>query len=517
MMTFLHKPYFRFAFFLLFLAGMSLFLFQNHVNGFEASHHGFLSSHGMTLAKNLIYGDKPFLMYEYQEVQDDQLFYHAYNRFPLFPFALIGLTIRPFEPALAEQIYAARQLMNFFLLLTMFLLSKLIAELVDDWRVAVTVTLLVGSTTYILRYSDMIFNDIPALFGFVLALYAVVKTQKRSLSSLDVALFALLPITLSWQPYAVFLIWVAVDFVTIVLLGQESRQARRISLFRQSASLKITAWAILWGVSILGWQLFTEGQANSGSSTQVLSSIDAIVRRVVGYDPSFSAAEQTLLHWDTFAFQQAGRILLAMVPFGGIENLLPMIDKPLLFNRLVALLILVTGFFAYLKHRCLPVKVGVILLGSGLLWAFGMRPFVAFHDFQAIYYIGFAILFFLSIAVLVPTQARTSVLLAVCVLFIMSVYQSNAQKSQRAEPLNAVTAEFQKIYDQLPPGRKIYVDGERSTLGIGYHAVNFYVAGSITAPLSEAAYVISENRNVAGVQLTDNPHRNLFAMNRAQQ
>lgn len=513
MVAFLQKIYSQLAFFSLFLAGMSLFLFQNQANGFGNTHHGFLSSHGMALAKNLMSGEPPLLLYEYQAMRDGKPFYEPYNRFPLFPFGFIGLVIRPFEPQLAWQIYMARQLMNLFVVLTMVLVSKLVMALVEERRLAATVALMATSTVYILRYNDMIFNDMPGLFGFVLALYAVVKAQKRRFTRAQFALFALLPIMMSWQPYAVFMTWVAVDFVTLVFLAPTPGLAKRMALFLRSASVSVLFWAVVWGSGILGLQLLNEWQI-VGGAVQNLPSVKSLLYRIGANDPAAYAKVEALLQWDRFSLQQASRILLMLTPFGGIDNLLPMLSGVFLFNRLVGLAMLLTGFFAYSKYRLLPRKVGFILLGSGLVWAFGMRHFVAFHDFQAIYYIGFAIACFLSIATLLPVRSRSSVLLAVCALFIISVYQSNAAKTTNAPPLNAVTAEFQNIYNHLPAGSKVYLDGDRNTVGIGFHAVDFYLAGSIATPKAEATYAISENANFAGVKVTANPHINLFALNR---
>jgi len=493
---------------------MSLFLFQNQANGFETDHRGALSSHGITLAKNLWHGEQRFLMYEYQSMQDGKVVYQTYNRFPLFSFGLIGLLIQPLEPQLAWQIYAARQLMNLFLVLTILLISALVATLVGDWWVAMTVSLLAASTTYILRYSDMIFNDIPGLCGFVLALYAVVKAQEGPLRGPQLAMFALLPIMTSWQPYAVFITWVAVDFVTLVLLRPTPPFAQRCALFLRSPALRITFWAIVWGGCILGLQLLNEWWV-SGGALQDLPTIQSLLYRMGAADPTVYQELQALLRWDRFSLQQASRILLMLVPFGGIDNLLPTIGNALLINRFVGLVVLATALFSSWKARPFSRKVALILPGAGLVWAFGMRHFVPFHDFQSIYYIGFPIVCFLSIAILIPVRARGPLLLAICVLFSISIYQINVAKSKNAPALNAITAEFQNIYNHLPLGSKVYIDGDRHTLGRGYHAVNFYLAGTVTVPRSEAAYVISENTNFAGEKLTDNPHINLFGVKQA--
>lgn len=133
-------------FLLLACAGISLFLLQNQTNGFDNYHHGNLSSHGMTLAKNLLMGEQPLFMFVEKEVQDGKVFYSPYNRFPIFPFFLLGLAIRPFEPQLALQIYVARQIMNLFFFLAIIFMFKLLSELVKIKLLALSITLLVISS-----------------------------------------------------------------------------------------------------------------------------------------------------------------------------------------------------------------------------------------------------------------------------------------------------------------------------------------------------------------------------------
>lgn len=103
----------------------------------------------------------------------------------------------------------------------------------------------------------------------------------------------------------------------------------------------------------------------------------------------------------------------------------------------------------------------------------------------------------------------------------LRVFYHQRLPEQRSENKECTTAQCShggiSEHLQSPTRRqKVYLDGDRHTLGIGYHAVDFYLAGSITAPQSEAAYVISENTNFAGVKLTANPHINLFGANRAR-
>lgn len=121
-------------------AGVSLFLFQNQQNGFGLGHHGFLSGHGLTLAKSLVTGEHPLLMFMEKQIQNDKVSYMVYDRFPVFPFLIIGLLTRLFEPDLALQIYVARQIMNTFLFLAMIVVFKMISEITRDKFMSLSIT-----------------------------------------------------------------------------------------------------------------------------------------------------------------------------------------------------------------------------------------------------------------------------------------------------------------------------------------------------------------------------------------
>ena len=73
-----------------------------------------------------------------------------------------------------------------------------------------------------------------------------------------------------------------------------------------------------------------------------------------------------------------------------------------------------------------------------------------------------------------------------------------------------MTQEFQAIYDKLEEGSAVYVDGDRHQLGVGFHAVDFYLIHTYTASQASAEYVISANPFYNQDRLTDNPHINLF-------
>lgn len=66
---------------------LSIFVFQNYKNDFEAGHHGYLSSHGITLGKSL-FSEGQFLMFYQKFLSDDgQITYIPTIDFRFFLFS----------------------------------------------------------------------------------------------------------------------------------------------------------------------------------------------------------------------------------------------------------------------------------------------------------------------------------------------------------------------------------------------------------------------------------------------
>jgi hypothetical protein len=489
-------------------AGMSLLLFQNQKDGFETGHHGFLSSHGMTLAKNLIMGDQPLFMFMEERVEDGVRSYSPYNRFPVFPFFLLGLAIYPFEPHLALQIYVGRQVMNLFFFLAIIVMFKLLGELVKDKFLALSITLLSFSSYTMLFYKDMIFNDIPALFGFMLALYGVVLAQKIKLKAWQIAFFSLVPVAMGWQPYSILVVWFLVDFVVLAMMTRTPSIRERMMTFMKQPSFRITILAVLWGSLILGLQLLNEWRVVGGSFATV-SSLRSMFWRLGLANPETYLPYQAQLRWDNFLVDQAGRFVRMLIPFGGFLDLKLSEYLSTVALVFIAAIVMISSS-KYFKDWGITYKIPVVFVFSGLLWALLMRDFVAFHDFQSIFYIGFVAMWYMILSFHIHPRILKTAAIVVFLLFIMSVYRMSVEQGAISQVVNEVTSEFQNIYDKLPENSRIYVDGNRQQIGIGFHAVDFYLAGSYSTTLEEADYGVSLNSGFNGERLTFNTRVNLF-------
>lgn len=498
----------KIALLLLIICGLSLFVFQNKKNGFEAGHHGFLSSHGMALARNLLQGGAGLLMFDRKTLEKGEVKYQAYNRFPVFPFLIVGLMIRPFEPDMARQIYVARQAMNLFFFLTLIIAFKIFLILIKDNYLALCLTLVTFSSYYFLFYNDMIFNDIPALFGFGLALYGVVLSLQKRLSRSQKIIFSLIPPSFGWQPLCVYVIWSGLDLISCFLKRPGDSLGKRIRAFFKSDSFIVTSLAIIFAVLILLWQFFNEWRVIGGSFSD-LPSLKSFFWRIGQAEAAAYAPYSAQLKWGYFLADQAARIVKLAIPFCGLLGLRLGGFRSLSALALIIFLLILFSF-PYFKEKRISLKIPAIFILSGLLWAILMKHFVAFHDFQALYYVGLMLVFFLSLSFNIQVKDKKIWALLVSLLFVMNVYWMNKEKATLAPEVNKITAEFQAISNHLPRSSRVYVDDNVNNLGLAYHALDFYLAGHYFTSIKEADYVISLNPDFGGQKLTSNEKINLF-------
>jgi hypothetical protein len=492
---------------LLTAAFLSIVALQNHAVGFEPGPRGYLSAHGMTLAKNLITERNWLLLFTEKSIlSDGHIKYEVYNQFPVFPFLLTGLVLKISEPNLATQIYTARQLMNLFFIAAMLLSFWIVYIMFQDPYLAALVTFAAFSSQYMLLYSDMVFNDIPALFGFMLALVTVARAERSRIDAKSIVLFPIVSISMGWQPFAVFTAWFLADLVRNIFRRDEDYR-----LFSRPSTLAF-AIAVVWGALILVLELGNEWRVRGGEPWQIPAVATAVAVFGLGSVPYGPAA----FDWARFVTDQIHRALVMLGPFSPVLGLEA---KALLVATMVIVVFGIFQFRSQLRHSAFTLVVYVV---SGALWAITMREWVSYHDFQAIFYVGGSIAFFI-IASMFIARAGTKILASIaCLFFVFSVFQINGSKEEGAIRSNQLTAEFQKIYQRLPRGSKVHFDGDRHQIAVANgwdfgrqisaspHAVNFYLSGTYTSSLQDAEFIISVNDLPDKPKLTDNTRVNLY-------
>lgn len=478
---------------------LSLFVFQNDRHSFQPGHHGFLSSHGMTLAAHLS-ADHHFLMFN--RIERDAggaLRYDAYNRFPVGAFAIIRAATFPFRRDLSMQISVARNLMNVFLAIAACIACLSLYRLVANWWAAVGATLLAFSSYYCLYYNDMIFNDVPALFGVLLVFHGmVVFMQEQRYGQLLVKVCA--GLFLGWQAYALLL-----PFTVLGCIG-EWASTRSLRAALRSRFFHLGVVSLAFGGVLLACNLVNEYIAMGAPVGETSTFRKMLWRLGLAGSAAYNGMEANL-GWPVFLKEQLARIGRMSIPHivlreGAPSGMLAVFGGIVLGVSLMA--------SAVSRQRLLAFSLVV----SGLCWALPMRNFVAFHDFQSLYYVGVPLIFYGAIAGWVGRLSKLAGIgLAgiALIVFVVSCIHLNLTKAVNADTdKNVMTADFQRIVDQVGVRKDIYVEGDPLTIGGGFHSVDYYLAGNYFDTLpGRAEFVISTNRIESAALLTPD-NREIF-------
>ncbi len=492
---------------LLAVAAASLFAFQPPRAGFEEGHHGWLSSHGMALARSLFVGGGLPMFTRRTLRPDGSLAVEAYDRFPFVPFLAVGAAAELFPRDLAAQVRAGRVVMLAFFALAMGTCLLALRRLVEDDLVALLAVLATFSSHFMSVYDDMIFNDVPALFGVSLVLLLVAEAERGSPGRLPAAAGAVAAVSLGWQPLAVLGCWALADAFVGLRLRRTAGTARWTAILARPSVVALGA-GLAAAAGILAVQLWREWAVAGGSFLELPTVHSALWR--LGLVEGEAARFADRLRWRAFVAGEVRRVDRMVVPFAGILRLE-------LFGRarfLPAAAVIAALFLAAARRhgRRLGGVPLFVFLASGLAWSLGMHRFVAFHDFQAIFWVGVPLAFWTLLALSLPPRFRAAAAVAACLLFVSSTFVVDRDKQRVARTVEPVTAEFQAILDHLPPGSRVFVDGDRHRLGIGHHAVDFYLVDTIDAPRDLARFAVSADPHFPGRRLTENARVNLFRL-----
>jgi hypothetical protein len=351
----------------------------------------------------------------------------------------------------------------------------------------------------------MIFNDIPSLFGLTFSLLIVVKSHMRQLPASWIAPLSLIPVAMGWQVCGVYVVWLLSDLTAQV--AKKGPVGRKPMAILRRPSFIATGCALGGAILILGGQLLNEWRIVGGTLT-TLPTVKSALWRMGAGPPESYAQYQQILKWASFFPQQALRIVTIITPFAGIVKYDASSDIAV-FICFVVIGLMVPAL-RLLRERGICYCIPITFLFSGFLWAIPMKYFVAFHDFQSLYYIGIALALHLVLVMCISRRARRIAACIAMLLFVLSVHRMNAEQAQVCQIVNPVTAEFQDIYDKLPPNSYVAVDGDSTRMGIGFHAVHFYLSGSFFVPLEQAEYIVSEDPSYSQEKLTNNANVNLF-------
>ena len=464
---------------LVLLAAMTaVFVFGHDRSHFyRTGHHDWLSSHGLALAANFS-PDHAFLMFQRQTLDPELDFgYRLYNRFPPGAFALTALAIAPFD-GLSSQILAARMLMLLFFAAAAVAAWLSLRRLFDPWA-ALAAVLLSCSSWYALYYNDMIFNDVPTLFGVLLAFHGmVVFVQEGRFRQLVVKSCAAL--LLGWQVYALLLAFIAFGVADALRqrapwgsLREAGRAAAAVLCGRHVALGVVT---LLFGVLVLGFNLANEYRAFGGELplTEVPTFRRMLWRFGLAPEVAYAAYADRLAWWPYLKHQAAS--------IGGMS--LPFLVAGKASQSSVWLMAVGAGacVASLIAVRRRPVLAALAV--SGLCWTIPMRHFVFIHDFQSLFYIGIPLVLWSAVLPLLlgasPLRRAAVVAVTLAVFLGSTVRMSGVGHGPpRADLHREVIADFEVIRP-LTSGKGIFVPkSPRSReIALAAHAINYYLAGS---------------------------------------
>ena len=381
---------------LLLLALSSVFVFGGDRSQFyRPSVHDDISTQTLTLAANLS-AEHRFLGFLRRPLDEEgEPEYYPYNRYPIGPYALVGLAILPFGDDFPRAIRAARLLMLALFAAAAALAYLALSRLLGDRRIALAATLLACSSYYLLYHNDMVSSDVADLFGVVLAFHGMAVYEQEGrfrqlLAKTAVAVF------LGWHVLAL-----AAPFAVLGLASEAWRargEGARAALAAAARSRypAYGAFAVLCAALALGFNLGNEYLALRGEvSPSALPSFESMLRR-----SGLDAAQENVggLGWWTFLKGQLGAIGGLAIPYAFVHRFGPDLAQPYYglwpTNPWLAApgAIAAAAGLAGLRGLRPPLPAAALLL-SGWCWAIAFRGSASFHQFEAMFHLGAAILF----------------------------------------------------------------------------------------------------------------------------
>ncbi len=478
---------------LILLAAMTaVFVFGHDRSHFyRPGHHDWLSSHGLALAANFS-PDHAFLMFERQTLDPEMdSGYVLYNRFPMGSTALIALAIAPFDST-SSQILAARVLMLLFFAAAAVAAYLSLRRLFDPWA-ALAAVLLSCSSWYALYYSDMIFNDVPTLFGVLLTFHGIVVfVQEGRFRQLVVKSCAAL--LLGWQVYALLLPFIVFGAVDVLRRrapwGSLQEAVRAVAAVLCGRHVVLGVVTLLFGMLVLGLNLANEYRAFGGELlwTEVPTVKRMLWRFGLNPVPGAYAAYADYLAWWPYLKQQAARI-------GGMSLPLLVAGK---VDQSSAWLVAVgagAGVASLIAARRRPVLAALAV--SGLCWTLPMRHYAFAHDFQSLFHLGIPLVLWSAALshLLGASSTRRAVAVAVTlVVFLGSTGRLSGvgHDPERTDLSAEVMADFKAIRP-LTAGKGVFVLGwgdlhgilgrdimaqDSDEIALARSAIDYYLAGS---------------------------------------
>jgi len=438
--------------------------------------------------------------------QEGEKVFSPHNRFPVGSYILIKGAMSLAGGDLDAQMRWAHGLMNLFFWGGLVCSYLLIRQTSGRPLLAAAVCLVSYSSYYMQYYNDMVFNDIPALFGFMLVLLGIVSWRRTGSGRL---LYAgiFVAIALGWQAYAVLVCWATLEALAIAKRSWRDPLIA-VTMIARHAAVRALAIGVLWGGLLLTCNLYNESRVMHQDIGD-LPSARSIRFRLGLAGGTADLPDYQELRWRPFLEMQVRRILKAAVPTRPLHGLLDKVSDRVKGRgglRLIGLLILPAMVFFYFlgglfRESADRLALLAVFL-SGLFWTIPMKYFTAFHDFQGIFYVGMVLVFYLAMLRRLPEKSLAAAVGLAMVVFVYSNTDLNRQKAEGSKYFAAYTRDFARIDALIGGGRRIQAGADDKEFEQESVQLRFYMAGDYYADASHAEFILSKNRAYNGSSMT---------------
>lgn len=491
--------------------GTFLLFDQAQNGGFARGHHGWVSAHVLTIAAHVLH-ENGLLGYSVVSAgEGGGLDYHYFDRCPIWLGALINLVIQHGDN-FAEQILAARQLMNLFFIATLLAAMALLYRLFESRFIAVSAALLAMSGYYLAEYRDMVQYDMPTILGMLLMIHAILNAEQSGRFR-PAALLTVVAASLgaSFATAPTVAAWCIADWVRSVRSSRNLVQGTRQWLHRPALKAAVIFGAIL--TAYLGYNTALEARIRDVSIAQT-SIVESATRRL-GLSESFESKERTVpLTWTKHVESQAHRVATALLPYppaGSPEfkNAIPYYTARLgtPFHALIIGLLVATVAAASYRLASPKRLVFILMALSGTLWLGPMKSLAVPHEYTTMYHLGALLAFYSAALFLVRHRMRVGFPLAAVSLaiFLSSINASNDAHEATAATGRQYSADFDRIVRALPSGSSVHiappyeinVDATADVVPGAPYATAFYLRNQVIDTTGKADFIVTRDPNYA--------------------
>ena len=431
---------------------------------------------------------------------------------------------------MAGQIRVARILLLLFFCAAVVLAYSSLRRLTSNPVVALATTFIAFSSYYSLYYNDMIYPKMSMdLFGVLLVFYGMVLfvQDDRFFQFLVKVCTALL---LGWHVLALLLPFMFGGLVMSI------RKRHDLPSTVPSTRDACWRWVLLGGIMLslstgtLVFNFTNEHSALDGKvSWTKLPSYRSMLRRT-GMAPNFNANLAHSRAWQPYLEEEFRRLGQMAFPYV-VLTAIGMLDDdgtPQEGGRvfvIVGIAMSVACLIGLARGRSRMLLTSLAI--SGFCWSVPMRNSNAFHDYEALFYIGIPLIFFSQVFGVMQRRFGAAVIAGVAVAAAAAFVLSSLQMSRMVR--DAETAEFSKkviadfeVIRRLTSGKKVlnaYLTPHNKILNRRL-SVDLYLAGSILHHRWRNArqnpippffdFIITPLRSMGGANLLTPENRSVF-------